>query len=324
MKKINDCELVRDLLPNYIDNLTSNETNEFIESHISECAECKLLLNKMKKTDVAHESIKSKKFVNFAKKYNKKLKVLKFIVLIILAIILVHFTRNIIIVSSVMNKRQETLLDANNYHYQMYSYGKGHMFLYDFYKKDGKFLETWISTDIAANETTTHTPTFWNYYDGNNLYGYNIDERTGIKFYRPGTMENRSIYPMFMDPNEDSNSLRSILSMSISSKITSMNYHGKDCYRIDSSRLVHDEQVICIDKSTGLTVRNMLPNNSTIDFYIELNVVTDEDLKVPNIEEYKPYEEVENILIKAELEEFIKNGEEIPEYYKEYMYLLEE
>lgn len=278
----------------------------------------------MKISDVVDESVNSKKFINFTKKYNKKLKVLRFIVLIVLAILIVHFVRNIIIVSSLMNTRKETLLSANNYHYQMYSYDKGHVFLYDFYKKDGKFLETWSSVDIAANKNTSYTPVFWNYYDGSNLYGYNIDEKTGIKFYQQGTMDNRSVYPMFMDPNEDFDSLGSILGLSIYSKITSMIYHGKDCYRIDSSRFVHDEQVSCIDKSSGLVVRNLLPNNSTIDFCVDLNVVTDDDLKVPNIEEYRPYEEVKDILIKSELEEFIRYGEEIPEYYKEYMHLLEE
>ena len=46
--KNKDCELVKDLLPSYVDGLTSDETNEFIESHVKECPECKALLNDMK------------------------------------------------------------------------------------------------------------------------------------------------------------------------------------------------------------------------------------------------------------------------------------
>ena len=34
MKSNNECKIVEDLLPNYIDNLTSETTNEFIEAHI--------------------------------------------------------------------------------------------------------------------------------------------------------------------------------------------------------------------------------------------------------------------------------------------------
>lgn len=294
MKKINDCELVKDLLPNYVDNLTSQESNEFIESHISECAECKLLLDEMKKSSVSDEKVNSKKFVNFAKKYNKKLKILKFIVLLILAIILFHLIRNLIIVAPLMNKRKETLLHVNNYHYQMYTYHKEHVFLYDFYRKDGKYLETWYSIDIG---TEKQLPTFWNYYDGDKLYGYITDEKTGIKYYNVYSSQDTQI-PAFMDPNEDVNTLSNILFMSVSSKITSMNYNGKECYRIDFSRR-NQEQVSCFDKTTGLMVRNMLPDGDTISHYIDLDVVTDDDLRIPNIEEYVPYEEVEDILHNA-------------------------
>ena len=37
--KNKDCNLVRDLLPNYIENLTNNDTNLFIENHLKECSE---------------------------------------------------------------------------------------------------------------------------------------------------------------------------------------------------------------------------------------------------------------------------------------------
>ena len=45
-----ECKIVQDLLPNYIDKLTADDTNEFIENHLKECEE------------------------NYAKKYNKKYK----------------------------------------------------------------------------------------------------------------------------------------------------------------------------------------------------------------------------------------------------------
>ena len=42
------CEVVRDLLPTYIEGLTSEVTNEEIESHLSSCKECEMLYNEMK------------------------------------------------------------------------------------------------------------------------------------------------------------------------------------------------------------------------------------------------------------------------------------
>ena len=35
--KNKECNLVKDLLPNYIDKVTSNETNVFIEEHLKNC-----------------------------------------------------------------------------------------------------------------------------------------------------------------------------------------------------------------------------------------------------------------------------------------------
>lgn len=42
------CEVVRDLLPTYIEGLTSDVTNREIELHLSECKECEILYNEMK------------------------------------------------------------------------------------------------------------------------------------------------------------------------------------------------------------------------------------------------------------------------------------
>jgi hypothetical protein len=42
------CEVVRDLLPSYVDGLTSDVTNEEIALHLSSCKECERLYNEMK------------------------------------------------------------------------------------------------------------------------------------------------------------------------------------------------------------------------------------------------------------------------------------
>lgn len=42
------CEIIRDLLPSYIDGLTSTESNEMIEEHLQECAECREYLSDMR------------------------------------------------------------------------------------------------------------------------------------------------------------------------------------------------------------------------------------------------------------------------------------
>ena len=41
------CEIIRDLLPNYLDGLTSQASNEAIEEHLETCAECRSCLDSM-------------------------------------------------------------------------------------------------------------------------------------------------------------------------------------------------------------------------------------------------------------------------------------
>ena len=45
MKK--ECKIVQDLLPSYVDKLTNEETNQYIEEHLKECKE---LLESVKET----------------------------------------------------------------------------------------------------------------------------------------------------------------------------------------------------------------------------------------------------------------------------------
>lgn len=41
MKKYTECDIVRELLPLYIEQKTGKESNELIDSHLSGCAECR-------------------------------------------------------------------------------------------------------------------------------------------------------------------------------------------------------------------------------------------------------------------------------------------
>lgn len=41
------CEIIRDLLPSYVDKLTSNESNSEIEAHLNACSECEQIYENM-------------------------------------------------------------------------------------------------------------------------------------------------------------------------------------------------------------------------------------------------------------------------------------
>ena len=90
--KNNECKIINDLLPNYISNLTSNETNKFIEDHLAECDKCKKVYEKMQKNleinEIKEEEIQIKGF----KKINKKFRLLEIIIIILLIILLIGAT----------------------------------------------------------------------------------------------------------------------------------------------------------------------------------------------------------------------------------------
>lgn len=67
------CEIIRDLLPSYIDGLTSNESNYEIEEHLETCQECKEILDQMK-TEIHTESVEiNKEHIKPFKKLNKRI-----------------------------------------------------------------------------------------------------------------------------------------------------------------------------------------------------------------------------------------------------------
>ena len=67
MKKNNECKLIQDLLPNYIEGLTSEETNKYIENHIKECEECTNILKDMGK-EIVLDRIDELKKIDYLKK----------------------------------------------------------------------------------------------------------------------------------------------------------------------------------------------------------------------------------------------------------------
>lgn len=92
MDKERICKIVQDLLPNYIDGLTNEETNLFIEKHIKECDDCKKIFENMKQDLKIDKTIKNLEEANYIKKYSKKLKLLKILLFISLIVALIVMT----------------------------------------------------------------------------------------------------------------------------------------------------------------------------------------------------------------------------------------
>ena len=66
------CNVTRDLLPNYIEHLTSEETNIEIEEHLSDCEECMKIKETMEE-DRTSENIETEKDKNLFKQIKKRI-----------------------------------------------------------------------------------------------------------------------------------------------------------------------------------------------------------------------------------------------------------
>lgn len=72
MKNKLPCEIIRDLLPSYVDGLTSEVTNEAIHEHIKACDDCKNVLKRMQEPDHIESEEEQEKEIDFLKKTRTK------------------------------------------------------------------------------------------------------------------------------------------------------------------------------------------------------------------------------------------------------------
>lgn len=279
-----ECKIVRDLLPNYIENLTSEETNNFISNHIEECKECNKVYLDMKTSISENSNAKSNKEVKYLKKYNQKLQVLKVILILVIAIFIIRAGRNAIIVLNLTNKAEK------------------------FESSDCYYKKTTIYDDQQL--TFIHI-----YNKGKNGYcamqTINSDQNDIIKEYKKGNSknvysENEYSKNVYLNSNstflEDFGTINYLNKMStleflqivLTSNIKSKICNGKECYYIAEYYSSY------IDKETGLLVRNttaatISPNGDTtdniIDYRYSFDDFNDKIFEEPDIAEYKIIEE---------------------------------
>lgn len=83
----NECKYIEDILPTYIENLTSEDTKAFVEEHLKTCEKCKKVLNNMKE-NIDKEEIENTELIKKIKKYKRKIIFIKLIIAVIVLAIL--------------------------------------------------------------------------------------------------------------------------------------------------------------------------------------------------------------------------------------------
>lgn len=89
----NNCKIVQDLLPTYIENLTSEESTRFVEEHLKNCAECKTVFDNMKES-IEKDEIENTEIIKKIKKYKRKIKLIKTIFILAILAFPLYFIGN--------------------------------------------------------------------------------------------------------------------------------------------------------------------------------------------------------------------------------------
>ena len=150
MEEKRNCKIVQDLLPNYIEKLTNEETNNFIDEHLKECEECQKIYENMKKDFEVNSAKRDDREVKYIKKYSKKLKILKTILLIIVLIYALIIGRRMFIMLSLSEKSKENIKN-DNYYAKIYSYYGNGLSIKESYNLKGNYLTT-ITTMVNEKE----------------------------------------------------------------------------------------------------------------------------------------------------------------------------
>ena len=278
MKEKRDCKIVQDLLPNYIENLTNEETNRFIEEHLKECPECQKVLENMQKEIKVSTTKRDDREVKYIKKYNKKLKILKYALLIIILIYVILVGRRTIIMSSLSGKATENKIN-DNYYVRLYSYQGDTLTITESYNKGEDYLTTLTKVVNGSNIQKI------TYYKKGEEQLF-MTEAEGKKYVlNSETMIGGYILPV----TYVSDGILANLQYALITGIDSTYCNGKECYVIKGNSYER-----YIDKETGLAVRNIeksnkeitRKNDAVVDYEYKFNIVKDSDIVKPDTTGY--------------------------------------
>lgn len=260
--KNKECNLVKDLLPNYIENLTSNETNDFIESHLKNCEECRNSYKRMSSNITTENKETQNKKINIFRKVNNKIKLFKSIICLIIIILLIIFIRKLVIINNIENKSSN--IDYNNYSKIMVETTDKYISKTEYYQNNDNFLKI----NIKINEEGT-----------SKVISYHINGKEDIKIYENETeikdinkmSIEKDVHYQFLNKNFWGN-----VGLALShGSVKDIKLYNKDCYLINVENYLN-----FIDKETGLTIKEInINNNSVVDYKYTFKDITDQKIE---------------------------------------------
>ena len=267
MKEKKECSVVQDLLPNYIESLTTKDTNEFIEEHLKDCIQCQNVLKNMKDELNINKQKRDAREVEYIKKYNKKMKIWKKLLLIALVLLMIYGI-SIVYKLSIFNKiaeKNEESKNLNNYYY----YSITNDTLMECFKKDGI-----IKMNVRQSRGNGNI-TFWK--DSNT--GEQLIFWNESKLYdkAEGGIIESTPASMFASTDFSTNIMMAIHPLVF---VGTQKYNDIECYYIKFNTVYE-----VISKDEGLLLYSNEENNIR-NIQYKFNTVTDDDIAKPNLSEY--------------------------------------
>ena len=214
MEKVN-CEVIRDLLPLYVDDVASEGTKKLVEDHIKDCVDCRKELKEMSErvgipVSGKAEMEKAELFAGIKRAFRRK-KVRTAVVSAIVAVLAVTGIYAALVIPSKVIPYEDGLIDITEHDGKVYArftgdnYSGVYLFTADHREEDGtvttvaaiyyeetlysKVIEPLIKNDrkfdnICVNET------YWETDDNGNM----VDVDTDLKalYYSPQKIDDKS------------------------------------------------------------------------------------------------------------------------------------
>ena len=322
-----DCEIIKDLLPLYVDDVCSTETKEFVEKHLKNCNECQKIFETMEK-DENNKNNKNSDEKESIKNFNNKIKrnkikaVVISLIIFVIGILLIKYIYSCILFNHIINKAHKFSDIDNMYIQKMENSLSGEIFVTKQYYKDGKFKEVHESytkdkvTPIYTKYTSVGSDEVVIIYPDNKariekeLEILNRESMLkSIPFIYNNDIGFRTITPVFL---------------SIKSKkftLGSYSNENKKCYILQDKFDIGTNWEIWLDKETGLPLKEINMNglrsyysdnkeknideneienylnqkqdilinsgDSVTEYKYEFNILTDEDVKMPDLSKYE-------------------------------------
>ncbi len=162
------CSFVQDILPTYIEKMTSEETNQFVEEHLKTCMECQKVHQAMLE-DIEKATIKNTEVVKTIQKYKRKIFRIKLLIFIILLAIFIYlggyFGFRYWVVSKAFKRNTNYDVNGN--------------FTIAEYEESIERYENHVTTYYQDNKMKkVYGDKLLEYYDGKDHYYFNDDEKT--------------------------------------------------------------------------------------------------------------------------------------------------